>query len=193
MRAAWRGLLLVVLVAGCAGDYETFQPPPLDFSGQPELHFAVDRIDVESAYRPAGAPPFVDHTLALTPEAATRAYLEQKLRAVGGPGRLEAVILDASVKEQALETQGGVRGLLTTESSARLDGRVRVRVERFDAAGNSVGSIGTAASLSRYLSEDVGYAERQRIGYELVRDLVNELAAGLAANLRETFADILRP
>ena len=190
---ALAGLLLITVLAGCAGDYETFQPPPLDLSDQPVLRFAVDEISVESAYRPAGAPPYVDHTLALTPEAAVRSYLEQKLQAEGGPGRLQAVIVDASVQEQGLETQGGVRGLLTRESSARLDGRLRVRVERYDGAGNPRGSVGTAATRSRALPEDVGYAERQRIGYELVRDLVNDLAIGLAANLRETYADILRP
>jgi hypothetical protein len=187
------GFLLIALLAGCAGDYQTFQPPPLDFSGQPTLRFAVDRITVESAYRPAGAPPFVDHTLALTPEAALRAYLEQKLVAVGGPGRLQAVILDASVREEALEVETGVRGLLTRQASARLDGRLRVRVERFDAAGNAAGAVSTAASRSRSLPENVGYAERQQIAYELVRDLVDDLAAGLATNLRETFADIVRP
>ena len=188
-----RALLLITLLAGCAGDYETFEAPPLDLGGQPPLRFAVDAITVESAYRPAGAPPFVDHTLALTPEAAVRAYLEQKLQAVGGPGRLHAVIVDASVREEALETQGGVRGLLAREPSARLDGRMRVRVERLDGAGNPLGAVSTAASRSRSLPEDVGYAERQRIGYELVTALLDDLATGLAANLRETFADILRP
>ena len=54
-------------------------------------------------YRPAGAPPYVDHALPLTPEAATRALLEQRLQAVGGTDRLQAVILDASVQEEALE------------------------------------------------------------------------------------------
>ena len=38
-----------------------------------------------------------------------------------GPDRLQAVILDASVKEEALETQLGVRGFLTTEAAARLE------------------------------------------------------------------------
>jgi hypothetical protein len=188
-----RAVLLITLLAGCAGDYETFQPPPLDLSGQPALRFAVDQITVESAYRPAGAPPYVDHTFALTPEAGLRSYLEQKLQATGGPGRLKAVIVDAAVQEEKLTTQEGVRGLLTQEPGARFDGRVRVRVERYDGAGNSMGSVSTAASRSRSLPENIGYAERQRLGYELVRDLVNDLAAGLATNLRSTYADILRP
>jgi hypothetical protein len=45
----------------------------------------------------------------------------------------------------------------------------------------------------RSRAEDIGYAERQRLGYELVRDLLADLDAGLTANLHETFADLLEP
>jgi hypothetical protein len=38
----------------------------------------------------------------------------------------------------------------------------------------------------------VGYAERQRIAYELVRDLVDDLDAGVSANVRESYAELLR-
>ena len=130
--------------------------------------------------------------LPLTPEAATRALLEQRLRAVGGADRLQAVILDASVQEQALETTSGVRGLVTTEAVARLQGRVRVRIDRLDPAGSVVGSVSTAVTRSRAIPEGVGYAERQRISYELVRDLVADLDAGLSANVRESFAPLVR-
>jgi hypothetical protein len=186
-------ILLVAGLAGCAGGYQTFQPPPLDFGNRPPLRFAVGGITIEDAYRPKGAPPFVDHTFALTPEAATRQLLEQRLQAVGGPGRLQAAILDASVQEQKLETQSGLKGYLTTEPAARFEGRLKVRVDHLDDAGNINGSISTAATRTKALPEDIGYAERQRLGYELVRDLIDDLDAGLTANLRETFADLLRP
>jgi len=186
-------VLLLVGLAGCANRYETFQPPPLDFSSQPPLRFAVGAIDIRSAYQPKGAPPYVEHTLALTPEAAVRQLLEYRLQAVGGPGRLQAVILDASVTEQKLETEGGLRGYFTTQPAARFEGRVKVRVDHLDDAGKIQGSISTAATRTKALPEDIGYAERQQIGYELVRDLINDLDAGLTANLRETFADLLRP
>ena len=128
-------MLLVVataLLGACASEYETFDPPPLDFSDRQPLSLAVDRVTIDSVYRPAGAPPYVDHALPLTPEAATRALLEQRLRAVGGADRLQAVILDASVEEEALEPASGVRGYLTTETAARLNGQIKVRVDRLD-------------------------------------------------------------
>jgi hypothetical protein len=189
---AWL-VVVIGLLGGCAGDYQTFDPPPLDFSDRQPLDLAVDRVAIDSVYRPAGAPPYVDHMLPLTPEAATRALLEQRLRAVGGSDRLQAVILDASVREEALETTSGVRGYLTTESAARLEGRLKVRVDRLDPAGMVVRSISTAVVRTRAIPEGVAYAERQRIGYELVRDLVDDLDAGLSANVRESYAELVRP
>ena len=192
MRTLWV-VLLLALLAGCARDYETFEPPPLDFSGRAPLRLAVDEVVVQSAYRPPGRLPFVEHTLILSPEAAARELLEHRLQAVGGPGRLQAVIVDAAVEEQKLETKRGVRGYFVTEPAARLVARLKMRVDHLDAAGNVAGSVSIAATRTRALPEDVSYAERQRIGYELVRDLVDDLDAGLVANLREAFGEILRP
>jgi hypothetical protein len=192
--AAFAWLVVVIgLLGGCAGDYRTFDPPPLDFSDRQPLDLAVERVAIDSVYRPAGAAPYVDHMLPLTPEAATRALLEQRLRAVGGTDRLQAVILDASVREEALETASGMRGYLTTESAARLEGRLKVRVDRLDPAGMVVRSISTAVVRTRAIPEGVAYAERQRIAYELVRELVDDLDAGLTANVRESYAELVRP
>ena len=186
-------VLLLVGLAGCAGNYETFQPPPLDFGKEPPLRFAVGAVDVRSAFEPKETPPYVEHTFALTPEAATRQLLEHRLQAAGGPGRLQAVILDASVSEQKLETETGIKGYFTTEPAARFEGRLKVRVDHLDDAGNVQGSVSTAATRTKALPEDIGYAERQRLGYELVRELIDDLDAGLTTNLRETFAELLRP
>jgi hypothetical protein len=186
-------VLAIALLCACASEYETFDPPPLDFSDRQPLRLAVERVAIDTVYRPAGAPPYVDHALPLTPEAATRALLEQRLQAAGGTDRLQAVILDAAVEEEALEPTSGVRGYLTTETAARLHGRIKVRIDRLDPSGAVVGSVSTAVARSRGIPEDVSYAERQRIGYELVRGLIDDLDAGLTANLRESFGALIRP
>jgi hypothetical protein len=188
--SAW--LVALVLLGGCASDYRTFSPPPLDFGDRPPLQLAVERITIDSVDRSTGTAADVDQMLPVTPEAATRALLEQRLLAVGGADRLQAVILDASVQEEALETASGVRGFLTTEPAARLHGAIKVRVDRLDPAGAVVSSVSTAVTRTRSIPEGVGYAERQRIAYELVRDLVADLDLGLTANIRESFAPLLR-
>jgi hypothetical protein len=186
-------LLIVIGLAGCAGDYETFAPPPLDFGDRPPLDLAVERIAVDSAYRPVAAPPYVDHLMPLSPEAATRALLMERLRAVGGPDRLQAVILEASVQEETLELEAGLRGYFTTEPAARLQGLIKIRIDQLDPAGLVVRSISSTVERTRSIPEGVGYAERERIGYELVRDLAEDLDTSLSANIRENFAGLLRP
>jgi hypothetical protein len=191
---AVRAALLIVLGAlgACTGDYQTFEPPPLDFSDRPPLDLAVERVAIDSAYRPAGEPPYVDHLMRVSPEAATRALLMQRLRAVGGVDRLQAVILDAAVEEETLEPATGLRGYLTTEAAARLHGRLKVRIDRLDPGGSVTGSVSTAVERTRAIPENVGYAERERIGYELVLALVDDLDAGLVANIRESFGGLVR-
>jgi hypothetical protein len=185
-------LPVICLMAACASDYETFTPPPLDFSDRAPLDLAVERVVVESVYRPVGEPPYVDHVMPVSPEAATRALLAQRLHAVGGADRLQATILEASVQEEALEPTTGVRGYLTTEAAARLQGRIEVRIDQIDPAGTVIRSISTAVERTRAIPEGVGYAERARIGYELVRDLVDDLDAGLSENIRDGFAGLVR-
>jgi len=192
MRAAIAALATGLVVA-CSSSYETFRPPPLDFSGRPPLRLAVERVTVQSAYRPRDAAPYVDNLMPLKPEDAIRQMLEARLVAAGGPGAVQAVILDASVKEEELETQSGLRGFFTTEPAARLEGRFQVQVDRLSATGEVVKSVSTAVTRTASIPEDVGYAERQRIGYELVRELVQDLDEGLTTNVRANFADILAP
>jgi hypothetical protein len=181
------------LVVACSSSYETFRPPPLDFSDRAPLRLAVERVSVQSAYRPRDTAPYVDNLMPLKPEDAIRQMLEARLVAAGGTGSIQAVILDASIKEEELETQSGLRGFFTTEPAARLEGRFQVQVDRLSATGEVLKSVSTAVTRTASVPEDVGYAERQRIGYDLVRDLVQDLDEGLTSNVRANFADILAP
>ncbi len=92
-----------------------------------------------------------------------------------------------------LETKSGISGLFTTEAASRLEGRMQVQVDRLSATGEVLKSVSTAVSRTSSIPENVGYAERQKIGYELVRDLVHDLDDGLTTNVRANFADILSP
>jgi hypothetical protein len=192
MRAAIAALATGLLVA-CTSGYETFRPPPLDFSGRAPLRLTVERISVQSAYQPRDTAPYVDNVMPIKPEDAIRQMLEARLVAAGGPGSIQAVILDASVKEEELETETGLRGYFTTEPAARLEGRFQVQVDRLSATGEVMKSVSTTVTRTASIPEDVGYAKRQRIGYGLVRALLEDLDAGLTTNVRANFADILAP
>lgn len=192
-RASIALIALSGLLMACSSSYETFRPPPLDFSDEAPLRLEVGRVTVESAYRPQTEAPYVDTLLPLKPEDAVRRMIEARLVAIGGPGTMQAVILDASVKEQALETESGFSAWFKTQAVARLEGRLQVQADRLDPSGAVVRSVSTAVSRSSSIPENAGYAERQRIGYQLVRDLIDDLDAGLTTNMEANFRDILAP
>jgi hypothetical protein len=181
------------LLIACTSSYETFRPAPLDFSGREPLRLEVGTVMVESAYRPQTAAPYVDTLLPLKPEDAIREMLQARLVAIGGPGTMQAVILDASVKEVALETETGFAAFFKKQAVAQLEGRFQVQVDRLDPSGTVVRSVSTAVERTKSIPEGVGYAERQRIGYQLVRDLVDDLDAGLTTNMQANFRDIIAP
>lgn len=186
-------LLLVVLVVACARDLETFEPPALTYEDRDPIRLAVGEVSIENTHRSTGEPPSVEHTLVLTPEVAVQRLLERRLEAIGGAGSVRATIVDAAVEEEALETESGIAGYLTTEASARLRGRLEVRVDRLDDGGEVIQSLSTTVSRTRAIPEDTPYVRRQEIAFELVRDLTDDLDAGLVANIQDNFASIIRP
>jgi hypothetical protein len=60
-----------------------------------------------------------------------------------------------------------------------------------DDTGMVTRSVTTAATRSRSVPEGATFVERQRIAYELVRDLVDDLDAALVAALRESFGELI--
>jgi hypothetical protein len=193
MRIATATIVLASLLGACTSSYETFRPPALDFSDEAPVRFEVGAVTVQSAYRAQTEAPYADTLLPLRPEDAVRQMLDARLVAIGGPGSMQAVILDASVKEIALETETGFSAFFKTQAAARLEGRLQVQVDRLDPSGTVMRSVSTAVSRTSAIPENVGYAERQRIGYQLVRDLVDDLDAGLTTNIEVNFRDILAP
>jgi hypothetical protein len=186
-----RPSLLVVLallpLAACASREERFEPPPLIYDDRPRLDFVVGEVEIEQRYRPVGAAPFIDHAMPLAPAEAVRALLQARIQAIGDVGAIRAVIEDASMKEVPLETTGGLKGVFTKEPEFRLEGRVEVSLERLDEQGRVATKVGTAAARSTTIPEDVGFVERQRIAYELVKTLVDDLDRGLEENARKSF------
>jgi hypothetical protein len=193
MRVTTVMIALGSLLAACSSSYETFRPPPLDFSNQAPLRLEVGAVTIQSAYRPQTTAPYVDTLLPLRPEEAIRQMLETRLVAIGGPGTMQAVILDASVKEEKLQTETGFGAYFKTQAVARLEGRLQVQVDRLDPSGTVMRSVSTAVSRPSSIPENVGSAERQRIGYQLVRDLVDDLDSGLTTNMQANFRDIIAP
>ncbi|MDX1540234.1 MAG: hypothetical protein R3349_02410 [Geminicoccaceae bacterium] len=185
-------LMLALITVGCAQTYQTFDPPPLDFTSRPPLLLRVDQVRIQST---AGATTAAgpEAAVPVAPEQAVREMLEYRLRAAGGVGLVQATILEASVAERPLEPEGGLRGYVVEEPVAELLGRLKVRLERLDERGEPVGSLSTAVTRTAAIPESATFVRRQEIAYELVRDLVNDLDVGLISNLQQSFPTLIAP
>jgi hypothetical protein len=98
-----RSVLLMLLVAGCAGEPEAPAPQtfaPLDFSYLLPLRLNVATLDVRQNFVPSGVPPDLSGQDPIPPVAALRLMAEQRLKPIGTSGRAVFVINDASLVRQ---------------------------------------------------------------------------------------------
>ena len=182
------GLLLAV--PSCT-TVTTFEPEPFIYADRPPIRLAVDRIEVVNEHRPSGRPPFIEHTLAVPPALAATQLLQSRLAAAGSGGWARAAITEASIKREELPTRKGLAGAFTREPQASLTGRLQVRVEILAPDGEVIQSLTTGAGLRRTILEGASLAEQRKITHELVRDLVDDLDAGLETNIRQNFTRFL--
>lgn len=193
MRTLGPALLVLLVIAGCARTYESFQPPPLDFGASPPLTLRAGEVRIRSLAETPAAEERPEAPVPVSLEAAARQLLEHRLEAAGGPGAVQTTILEADVVEEPLTTRSGLRGYVVQEPVARLVGRLRVRVDRLDENGAVVSSLSTAVSRTAAIPEDATYVRRQEIAYDLVQNLVRDLDAGLVANIRQSLPTMVVP
>ena len=180
------GLALAAVGAGSGCAAPTFEPQPLLYSDRAPIPLAVDRVEVVDESGSARTP--FEQGLDIPPALAAKSLLQSRLNPVGGDGRVRAVITEAAVERRELPMRTGLVGLFTIEPEAVLTGRLGVRIDVVAPEGLSVASITSATSLRRTVPENATDIERREIAYELVRDLVDQLDAGLESNIRQNLA-----
>lgn len=164
-------------------------PPPapplaeIGFANLPPIQLAVGAVEVIDEYTPPLRAPHVEHEMPISPAAAANRWADQRLRAVGGPGRARVIISDASVVETKLPVESGVRGTFTTNQSARYDAKVHVRVEIRNERGFTDAFAEAGAARSRTISETASVYDRDKLFTDLVAGLMSDLNAQLEANI----------
>lgn len=169
------------LLAAC-----TSAPPRQQFAGLTYEHLepirlAVGDIAIEQTYEPPMEPPFVEHTLPVSPAKAARTWAMDRLRAAGNEGRATFTIVDASVREVELETSSGLSGLFTSEPSQRYEAKLEIHMtlRRPDATGE----LKVNAERATSVQEDASVNEREKAWYGLVERLMQDVNARLEKTL----------
>ncbi len=189
-------LLLVAAVAGltaCASE-----PPPqrafaeLRFTNQAPLVFGAQGPEVINRFQAPMADPHVEHLMPLSPEKAIRTWANDRLQATGvGTNTLRVIINNASVTETPLDTKGGVSGFFTDQQEMRYDARADVAVQVVDPQGRVRAEAISNVYRSRTLNEKASLAERERMWFQLVERLMQDLDTQLSTGLRQHFREFL--
>ncbi len=188
----WAAGLLLMAVAGCATPPPPAREAPLSFAGRGVIALDAATIEVVDQYRPPMARPHVDHLAPTPPLVAVRRWVAERLRAVGGSGSVQVIIMDASIVETALPRTEGLKGLFTTDQSQRYDGRIEVKIVGQSPAHRLSGYAQAAATHSTTVPEDITLAGREATWDTLVREMMDDLDDRLDRGIREGLGPMVR-
>ncbi len=193
MPISLRQLLAVALVATAASCSSAPPPPPkfsdIHFLALPPFKLDVSQIQVESHYQAPLQEPNVEHLFSVPPERALANWAHDRLLAVGPSTGAVArfTIIDASVRESELPKKEGLKAVFTTQQAERYDGHVAVQLQIINQQGLAVRTANAEASVSRSVPEGITLNERDKVWYDMTRDLMADLDRQLQRQIDATF------
>ena len=189
-----RSLLALALVASVAACADPPAPPPkfadIHFLALPPFRLNVSQIQVDTRFQPTFQEPNVEHEFPIPPQRAMENWAHDRLQAVGPATGFVAryTIIDASVRESVLPKKDGLKAVFTTQQAERYDGHVAVMLQIIDPQGVAERTATAEASSSRSVPEGITLNDRDKIWYELTRDLMADLDRQIQRQVDATFA-----
>ena len=110
--------------------------------------------------------------------------IKATLKAAGRRNVANLIILDASIREVPLPVKGGLKGLFTSQQSARYDGRAAVLLEIRDYGGRQLAFVTARATRSLTVAEGASMAQREKVWFALTEDLVLDINRRLEVEAR---------
>ncbi len=178
--------LVLLLLSACLMTPENAPFAPYSPKA-PSIALDVASVEVVEAYQSSGAAPYVEHSFPITPADAVKTWVKKRLKTTGQSRRLEVTIKDASAKAEKLPLKDGIEGLLTNEADTRVNARIEVEMRLYSDKTMSDASVNVVALRSQTFSESTPLAERDRLLYDLVLTMMDDLDRSLEKNIRENF------
>ncbi|EKV32475.1 Acyl-CoA synthetase [Caenispirillum salinarum AK4] len=185
----------VLALAACTTPEPVPEFKDLRFTNKGAITFRADEKVILSDFEPSFQTPFVEHLMPLPPERALRTWAEDRLAVTGTGGAadgslrtLRFVIRDASVREERLETEEGIRGFLTDQQAWKYTAHVVAEVQVLSDR-DVLATASTEAYRSKTLGEKASLNEREEMWYALVTALMQDFDAAMAQNIRTHLND----
>lgn len=198
-RRTFTGLLLASAgllgtgLAACSTPPPRPRFPELTYGHLGLFTFDVERVEIVSEYKPNFGAPNVEHLFPTPPEQTLRRWAQDRLAASGKPGRYARFIIqDAKVTETALPRTQGVRGAFTTDQTQRYDGTLSTVLEiREERANYRAGTASAWATRARTVPEGITINDREKVWFDLVEAMMNDINAELDRQIRANLAQFI--
>lgn len=193
-RFGWIAIWIMgVALSGC-----TSAPPapPADisitFQHRAPIALNVAKIEHVDLYQPTLRPPHVEHLHNVTPSTVTRAWIKERLRAVGSRGLITLIVEEAGVIEEAVSVSDGFGGLFRDEVDTRLVGVIKARFDHVDVgpSGRPL-SVEVVAEASAEVLESATLNERDLAYFRLVERLAGEFDRVLTAEIERSLTPLI--
>ncbi len=197
MRGCWIALasllLGALLLSGCSSAPPA---PPSDisitFQHREPIALNVAKIELVDRYEPTLRAPHVEHLHKVTPSTVTRAWVQERLRAVGSRGLITLIVEEAGVIEEAVLVSDGFDGLFRDEVDTRLIGVIRARFDHIDVGPPGVShSVDVVAEASGEVLESATLNERDLAYFRLVERLAGEFDRVLTAEIEKSLTPLI--
>lgn len=169
-------------------------PPPeaptfadLRFTNEPPLLLQAAQIEIRTLYQPTDA----DNAFPVPPVRAVQNWARDRLRANGQGGPARFTIANASGTVKDLPIQGGLSGTFTDQVSQQYDVAIDAALELFDSTGVAIRSARVTATRSRTVLQSATANDRERVRYELVRDLMADFDSQAQSRITSGFGQYL--
>lgn len=186
MRLAVVALLGFVLAA-CETPPPVSKFPDITFQHLSPIQLNVREVSFENTFVSPETAPNVEHLFPVPPARAAEQWVKDRLRAVGTDNSVRFVLQDASVTEEELPTQGGIRGALTTEQTERYLASLRAEMRVVDNFGNTLSTLTARSERSITTPEDLSLREREEVWFKLTEDVMRDFDAQLDPTIRRVF------
>lgn len=180
--------VLMVMGALLAGACAQVPPPPvmaeITFAHLSPYNLAVGSVEVESQFTAPLTPPHAEHKVPQAPETVMRRWAADRLVAAGGEPFVRFVILDATVTEHALETDGTLTAVFTNEQALRYEAIAEGSVEVRSQTGAYLGNASVRVTRAVTIPENASLNEREKAQFDLVDRLMQNFNTEMDANIR---------
>ncbi|MHA1598695.1 MAG: hypothetical protein ACTSV1_08235 [Alphaproteobacteria bacterium] len=177
--------VIALFLSGCAMTPPAQVLPELTYAHLQSIRLHAGTLEIVSDYKSTMVAPNVEHRMETSPGQAFRRWAADRLVLTGGADKARLTIVDASVVETRLATQGGLKGAFISEQAERYRASLKVKLEIIEPGGASRGFASAEAIRSITVPEDASLNQREQVWFNLVEALMNDFNAEFEKKIGE--------